>query len=134
MGDVPGFAEQCGGGGGVSFCRFSSDDFQCDVYVYEDVRGGFTTHVAERRYAFAEPLPPHVQLTEGNVSAWMSRDATMEEIMARTPLVEIGLEHDGETFNDDTAGECANRLESLRSLGYIVPQYAIDALRNDEEC
>ena len=43
----------------------------------------------------------------------------------------IGLPEDGETFNDATAGDCADRLEYLRALGYQVPQYAIDALREE---
>jgi hypothetical protein len=47
------------------------------------------------------------------------------------PLRPIGLPHDGETFNDDTPTECAQRLFALRSQGYIVPQYAIDALLSE---
>ena len=27
----------------MSYCRFSTDDFACDVYAYADVSGGFTT-------------------------------------------------------------------------------------------
>lgn len=48
------------------------------------------------------------------------------------PLRDIGLPHDGGRFNDDTPGECADTLLMLRSCGYIVPQYAIDALREEE--
>lgn len=46
----------------------------------------------------------------------------------------------GESFNDATPGECADRLERMRASGLNVPQYAIDALREeqreleDEEC
>ena len=36
----------------MSYCRWSSDDFQCDVYVYESVAGGFVTHVAANRVVF----------------------------------------------------------------------------------
>lgn len=44
---------------------------------------------------------------------------------------EIGLPMDGKAFNDETAEACAGRLEALRTLGYRVPQYAIDALREE---
>lgn len=47
------------------------------------------------------------------------------------PAKPIGLPHDGEDFDDDTPDECADRLEHLRALGYRVPQYAIDALREE---
>ena len=34
----------------MSYCRFSSEDFSCDVYVYDDAMGGTTVHVAGNRY------------------------------------------------------------------------------------
>lgn len=29
----------------MSYCRWSTDDGRSDVYVYHDIRGGWTTHV-----------------------------------------------------------------------------------------
>lgn len=109
----------------MSYCRWSSNDFRCDVYVYEDCAGGWTTHVAGnrvRRDANDRPIhfdwhQPHVT---GDYDAWAAEN-----------LSAIGLPHDGETFNDPTPGECADRLEALRALGYNVPQYAIDELREE---
>lgn len=43
------------------------------------------------------------------------------------PVREITYPHDGQTFHDETPGDCAKRLRELMALGYIVPQYAIDA-------
>lgn len=43
----------------MSYCRWSSDHFECDVYVYEDVSGGWTTHVAGRRQR--NPLPDSIK-------------------------------------------------------------------------
>ena len=31
----------------MSYCRWSSDGFKSDVYVYADVAGGFTCHVTD---------------------------------------------------------------------------------------
>jgi hypothetical protein len=115
----------------VSYCRWSSDDYQCDVYVYEDVCGGFTTHVAGGRYVFKEPLPPPVSWDPQNMQAWFDRHDKVTQMVEDAETQAIGLPHDGESFNDDTAEECANRLEALRALGYNVPQYAIDALREE---
>ena len=53
--------------------------------------------------------------------------------LATHRLVPIGLPHDGEHFDDDSPGWCADRLERLKSLGYMVPQDAIDWLREDQE-
>ena len=113
----------------MSFCRWISDDFQCDVYCYEDVRGGFTTMVAERRHIFTEPLPPPIEWNEENHTAFWAWRATVNQMLDRAELQDIGLPHDGEIFNDSDAGAAARRLEELREAGYNVPQYAIDALR-----
>lgn len=87
----------------MSYCRFSSDNFQSDVYVYADVYGGYTTMVAEVR-------------SGGDDS-----------------LVKIGLPHDGETFNDETAEGVLKRLLSLRELGYHVPEVALLRLKKELE-
>lgn len=147
----------------MSYCRWSSMNWRCDVYVYEDVGGGWTTHVAGRRRL----LPAIPDLLGSKLSMrlrswvgvyWDRETRKMiypyrwRALLYRpwtsflsfwhnrvhmgslhlSPLRPIGLAHDGESFNDPTAGECADRLESLRDLGYIVPQYAIDALRKEQ--
>ena len=110
----------------MSYCRWSSDDFQSDVYVYEDVSGGWTTHVAARRVSFSrEGLPP--------VEDYIARDSEILSRMAAAEYSPIGLPHDGASFNDPTASACADRLEALRVVGYTVPQDAIDALRAEPE-
>lgn len=119
----------------MSYCRWSSCDFDCDVYVYEDVHGGWTTHVASRRHVIAEPLPEPVRLprpfTNEQFNAWYARSQAASRAIDAAELVDIGLPHDGRTFNDPTPGECADRLEVLREMGYHVPQFPIDALREE---
>jgi hypothetical protein len=112
----------------VSYCAWSSDDYQSDVFVYEN-DGGWITHVAGARRQFAEPLPEPV--SDDNVMAWMARHAKVSEIVDRSPLVPIGLPHDSETFTDASPAECAERLRELRRIGYHVPQYAIDDLESE---
>lgn len=140
----------------MSYCRFSSDNWRSDVYVYEHCDGGFVTHVAGRKRAFP-PIPQMPISWIPNFGAkfviaerrfvyptrWHSLAANVfGRIYALwhrvsmwsvgvIPLKDIGLPHDGEAFSDETPGECADRLESLRALGYHVPQSAIDALRQE---
>jgi hypothetical protein len=140
----------------MSYCRFSSDNFMCDVYVYEDRYGGFTTHVAGNRYAFP-PLPSvpweWARIFGGTLSPGSRRvtypsttkrraaavywwlvtkwEAVRRLTLDRIPRRRIDLPHASKHFNDPTAAECADRLEDLRRLGYVVPQYAIDRLREE---
>lgn len=135
-------------------------NWRCDVYVYEDVYGGWTTHVAGRRRIF--PPVPDILCSDFSLrlhhwsgyewdretrkgvypswwrgavyGAWSRFVAFWHRwihmgTLRLIPLRPIGLPYDGESFNDPTPGECADRLEQLRAIGYIVPQSAIDRLR-----
>jgi hypothetical protein len=149
----------------MSYCRWSSDFFECDVYVYANVSGMWTTHVAGRRLKHRVPdelkaAHPHGSDPEfahkymaayRAVEAWRNSlpcdelpvnyaqpDGTSKPGIWRTPkaseyldLREIGAEA-GESYDDASPGECADRLEQLKAKGFNVPQYAIDALREDQ--
>lgn len=112
----------------MSYCRFSDNDYQCDVYVYSDVGGGITTHVAGRRFVISEPLPESIPFSPNRFEEWYARHEKVMSLLDSEKMVKIGLQHDGKTFNHDTPTECANFLIELRDMGYNIPQYAIDAL------
>lgn len=118
----------------MSYCRWSSDG--SDVYVYEDVNGGWTTHIAGRRRLNLDTLPED-PLTYEAISKmgqdWADNYKKYHAILDTLPFEDIVLPHAGESFNDLTALDCAVRLEQLRDLGYYVPQYAIEALRDEPE-
>lgn len=148
----------------MSYCRWSSDFGECDVYVYADVSGGWTTHVAGRRLkhrvpdeiraiaadesrevgerfvaahmaetAWRESLPCgewpcHVRQPDGSTKPGTyktPKDSEYIDLREISPLA-------GQSFNDDTPGACADRLESIRGAGLNVPQYAIDELREEQ--
>lgn len=113
----------------MAYCRWSSNDFQCDVYCYESVDGGWHVHVAGRRHVLTEPLPPPVNYDSPQFG---SRHQKVMSLLDNAELVKIGLPHDGESSVFNTPGAAAQYLEMLQSAGYIVPQYAIDALREEE--
>jgi len=142
----------------MSYCRWSSDFGECDVYVYESCYGGWETHVAGRR--LKHNVPDEIKnMPRDTAEDWMAQYNTEKEWResipsdefactytdgekswpgtSRTPkdseyidLSEIS-EYAGQSFADDTPGDCADRLEQLRESGLNVPQYAIDALREE---
>lgn len=115
----------------MSYCRFSDDNFKCDVYCYAGAEG-YVTHVAKIRRVGDTPIP---ELPFGGLlapvpdllTALAAQHAWLESARRET----INLPSAGETFYDDAAAEAAARLEALRAEGFHVPQYAIDALRED---
>ena len=116
----------------MSYCRWSSDDYQCDIYAYES-EDGFVVHVATNRRTPDEPFPEPVSYHEAGFEAWMDRERRVVEMMKASPSKLLNLPHDGESSSFDTAVECAIELERLKGCGYNVPQYAIDALREEAD-
>jgi hypothetical protein len=120
----------------MSYCRWSSDDFQCDVYVYESTGDFWSTNVKGRRRI----IPPDVLasfpvVTDDDAASRFARHRAVMRWMDATEPQWFDLSHlpsAGESFRDDTPGECADRLEALRAEGLNVPQYAIDALREEQ--
>ena len=141
----------------MSYCRWSSMNWRCDVYVYADVGGGWTTHVAGRRRR-VPPIPDLPLMRLPSFGGTYNRDerrmvypSRWHALGARVvfgfsafwhnrvhmaslhliPLRPIGLAFDGDSFNDASPTDCADRLEQLRAAGYVVPQDAINALRDE---
>jgi hypothetical protein len=121
----------------MSYCRWSSDDWQCDVYVWADVDGGWRTEVAGRRWVFNE-LPAPVELpmpfTNEQFLRWYGREAQVQAMRdddAHGHWLDLPETEGGHSYRHDTPGECADNLERLRAVGLNVPQYAIDALREE---
>ena len=54
--------------------------------------------------------------------------------LADSEYEELSGPHAGETYSEGSPGDCADRLEEIRSSGLNVPQYAIDALREEQTC
>lgn len=117
----------------MSYCRWSSDDFKCDLYVYENVAGCWTIHVAGKRVVGEVPpfrLPADPQDLEGMERAMADYRAQMDYLKT-AEHAPIGLPHDGETFHLESPGECADKCEELAALGYNVPSWVVPELRTE---
>lgn len=122
----------------MSYCRWSSDDYTCDVYVYESFGDVWVTHVANRRWVSTTELPEPVELIPGDearLTAWFERhrlvldrhgDPEHGHWLELTEHVgPDGAEDVGASFEHETPGECAANLQRLASLGFNVPQGVI---------
>jgi len=116
----------------MSYCRWSSDDFQCDLYCYEDCTGGWTTHVARNKLVPKEPLPPKIAWKKGAgkkaADAWVARHNRVNEILKKARRVNLKLPLAGESFNDPTLEKFLERVISLRAIGYRCPDSLIEII------
>ena len=115
----------------MSYCRWSSDDYQCDLYIYEDYLGGWTTHVAAKRRVFKEPLPALVPTTKDNQDARWARYTLVKRMLDEADLVAIGLPADGKSFNDPTLEDLRDRVKALRDMGYRVPPRVLETIEQE---
>jgi hypothetical protein len=105
--------------------------------VYEHHAGFIAIHVASSRYVFDESLPrsyysDQVSDWDAWIEEWIVRARKVSELVNRASLVPIDLPCDGETYEEATYGDAADRLEVLLGFGYHVPQDVIDDLRAEQ--
>lgn len=112
----------------MSYCRFSCDNWKSDVYCYEGGEG-FLVHVAGLRVVGEIPRTP--PLSSGTVQDFAAAHAKQMDFLLGCKRQPIDLPHAASTLGYDDADGCADGLEHLRTLGYHVPQHAIDRLREE---
>ena len=123
-------------GRGMSYCRWSTDDYQCDAYVYAS-SDGRTCHIASRRRV-GRPSERMARITSEwldgttNFREWRRRIDRYDEELDALPSIDLTHAMAGKTFYTETAGEMAERLEELQSEGLNIPDYAILELHEEE--
>jgi hypothetical protein len=120
----------------VSYCRWSSDDFACDLYVYADSAGGWTVHVAGNRVV--GDIPPMLWPVDGDrspeaIERFVASSNAQTAFVMTAKRQPIGLAHDGQTFHIADPAECADLVDRLIAMGYRAPAHVAEALRQEIE-
>ena len=117
----------------MSYCRWSDGD----AYAYES-ESGFELHFATRRRVWltgAHKLPsmrlPEAEFMRAYREYHDALDDANEGRLWNWENVQEGWA--GESFTLDSAGELLEKLEEARAAGLDIPQYAIDAVREEAE-
>ena len=100
----------------MSYCRFSSMNYGCDLYCYQS-DSGYVVHVARKRH---NSLIPALDYSQGARTLFASYDAQGVALDA-SELIPIGLPEDGNTFTIVTVDSLIDTLLYLRDLGYRFP-------------
>lgn len=83
-------------------------------------------HVAGRRIVGEIPAVDWAD-QEHRIEQYEAQMAALRQAVRQN----IGLPFDGRTFVEPDAAACLARLVALRETGYHVPEYALEALRDE---
>jgi hypothetical protein len=114
------------GGYDMSYCRWSSDDWKCDLYCYHSVCGNFITHVAGRKH-IGVPVNPH-KITDKEY--WLAHQSQME-FLETAEMKDIGLPYDSEHFQDPDLESFLQRVNCLKEAGYHVPVWVLESIEEE---
>jgi hypothetical protein len=132
----------------MAICRWSSDDFKCDLYIYQTVYGGIQVEIAGNHsnhdpsvIDWPEDLPL-AMLKEGMetpiVAEWANKMvAARRQLFDMLDTAErtlIDHPHAGGSFRFETAEEVVEFLEKeiIPSGKFIVPEWLISELQKWE--
>lgn len=117
----------------MSYCRWSSDGFQCDLYVYRG-EWAYIIHVAaKRRPRRVTDALEGIDLRafdKDRFKANLDRQRQELDDPDNQP-VPIGLSRDGDTYEFLEPRGLFNALLELRLEGYQFPDYVLDAVTED---
>lgn len=111
-----------------TFCTFSDDGWQCDLYAYQSGRGEYLVHVASERYP--QPVPPAASVADflaGRISDAEYRAQYQRYMDYFQRCYDEGLTtrpggpYDGKTFVLPTREAAVELLTELAALGYRFP-------------
>ena len=118
----------------MAYCRFSSNGWRSDVYVYASVYGGWQIHVACRRLVHPSgelcPLWPNDPHTREDLRDYVHAERKWRN---EATYIDINGPMDGESYVCESPKACADKLEEISTAGYHVPDWVIPALRAEAE-
>jgi hypothetical protein len=112
----------------MSYCRWSTDAFRCDVYAYEDVSGGWTIHVAGRKRQIPDSVVCPFSMPDYASPEWFKYYQEFQTALDSYPFVALTAPSAGETFNEPTLAEFRDRMTVLRAEGLRFPNYVFDVI------
>lgn len=121
----------------MSWCRWSTiceNNKTSDLYIYDDVYGGVTIHIASSHIINECDSPKLPQIEKDNVLEYHALwDKRWEWILFDGIREDINLKYAGDTYTFDDRDTLVEFLEELRELGYNFPDYVIEMAKEWEQ-
>ena len=113
----------------MSICRFSSDGWKSDVYIYY-AQYGIQIEVASNKTVFDSKFP-FPEFIEFDKNTYMDHLNARQIALDNSQTVAIDLPFAGSGHSFDSEEEAIVFVKELIDLGYHVPDGVIDALKEE---
>lgn len=113
----------------MSYCRWSSDNYTCDLYVYPTEGNTYLIHVASTQ--LETPVPPLPSIHEVGADAYVEAYKKQSEFLKHAKHIPITLPYAGESFAVSGLSELKSKLIELRSLGYRFPNHVFERIEEE---
>ena len=112
----------------MSFCRFSTDNYRCDLYAYESAHG-FELHVAAQRVHWDPPQSP-LSLEALNLphEEWLALYARYHDALREAPRSSIIHPDAGGHHLLGSLQQLRDKIEQLISEGLHAPDWLLPEL------
>jgi hypothetical protein len=117
----------------MSYCRWSSDDFTCDLYAWHDISDNIVIHCSSNRRVWPEDLLPPKCSDDATTQEWAERFMEVMKLVDQTELIELDFEYAGERIACGTRSEAIEKFLELREIGYKFPDAVIEMLKAEIE-
>lgn len=106
----------------MSYCRWSSDDWKSDIYLYYSVSECWVIHIAKNRIVGDIPSTKEYEFIS---KEWFQAHHRQSEFLKTCERENIDLVYAGEDFYCQTIDLTIDKIQELIEIGYNVPDYVI---------
>lgn len=115
----------------MSYCRWSSDNFSCDIYAYESDQG-FVIHICGGRYKGDIPKVDMSFLennTPENVQKYIDSSKKQSKHLKKYGTEPINLPLAGESFTFPDLQSFYDKMIELKNIGYVIPDRVFEIIK-----
>ena len=117
----------------MTYCRFSSENFGCDLLIYKSEEG-YVIEVAKDRIAGVIPQTNMALLAYRKDKEYFAQVMRQAEFIETAKRIPINLPFDGQKFIEPDYEALGKRLLLLEASGYRCNyRNVFSGIRNDEE-
>lgn len=117
----------------MSYCRWSCDNSESDVYVYQAEDDSYSVNIRTHRYVIDDNAPVVIEYDGTNGAEAYASTLAYSRYLRDRPRIPIIKQYAGQRLYFDDIPSTIVFLRQLQLLGYHIPLHAFERLEHDYE-